>query len=47
MVAMGDLIESGQSGSQVLIEIAGLIVWRQVEVWKDFSALSLSASAAC
>jgi hypothetical protein len=36
LAAMGDLIESGDSGFHALSEIAGLIVWRQVEVWKDW-----------
>ncbi len=35
-IVMGDLIESDLSGSQALLEIAGLIARRQIEIWKDW-----------
>jgi hypothetical protein len=35
-IVMGDLIESDLTGSQALLEIAGLIARRQIEIWKDF-----------
>jgi len=36
LAAMGDLIESGDSGVQALSAISGLILRRQFEIWKDW-----------
>jgi hypothetical protein len=48
-VVLGDLLEAGESGSRALLEIAGLAVRRQAELWKTFhpwlaGLLALSSS---
>ena len=33
---LGDLEEAGETGSQALLSVAGLVIWRQLSVWRDW-----------